>query len=296
MRLAVMGLMGVLLSGVVGASEFVPTLAPHVWHQGHLGESNINHANVEISQAIDGKYTVTLVNELKPAYGLNDVGIFLNTHTGESVVYIPQGIDVSDSSGKFVCGKSVSLGKVQVSSRVSPDMVFCTSTLIDRVKEPIAQKGFSMMMKLASGITSAGTNVLDTFEGQLNKERLNTLITNTDVVNGLNKIHQDVLAEEAEQAKIATAIAAKNKVLFDKGQTFIKQAAVGETLCTSFDTYKVYAFIENVRGQKVQLRINRIIRVDLNGRDVKESTSTSGLTYRNGEIIWSDAPLWSACQ
>lgn len=289
MRFSLIGLLGgVFFSSLVVASDVVPILATPMWTHGiHMNDI----VNVEMRQTQEGKYQVSQVDELKLAYGNSDLGAFFNAKTGAVYVYVPSKIDINSSTGKFICGKNIGLAKDSLYDAPA-DVVFCTSTFIDRVKEPVAQKGFSMMMKLASGVASAGMNVVDTFEAELSQERIIAVLSNPDVVSGLTKVRDNILnaalIKQAEQAKIETY----KKSLFDKGQHFIQQSAVGETLCTNAGDYRVYAFIENVRGQKVQLRVNRI---STKSHD-ETSITIKGLNYRNGEVIWSDAALWSACQ
>jgi hypothetical protein len=113
-------------------------------------------------------------------------------------------------------------------------------------------------------------------------------MTNRDVIDGLTQVSAAELALRSEKEL-------EDQVLFDKGQQFIQQAALGESLCmskgTGIDAFKIYGFIENVRGQKVQLRLNRIV---FKGDSI--SITIKGVEYRKGDVIWSDAAMWSACQ
>ena len=285
-----------LVSEVVCASDFVPVIPEIFWFQGSNSDLNAkSQVFVEVlpNQNEDG-YSAKKVSQLDLAYEKNSLGVLFDLKSNTALFRVPYGIEIDQTTKQFTCGKDVGLGASssyahpQTSQRAT--LAFCSSVLIQPVKESFALKGFSKALSLANGLSSAGTQVITPFQAKLNREKFVEIITRGDVVADFFKIKNELLAKQEKEEAEAKAY---KDTLYDKGQKFIKDAAVGETLCTSLDAYKIYAFIENVRGQKVQLRINRI---GLNGRNVKESTSTSGVTYRNDEIIWSDASLWSACQ
>jgi hypothetical protein len=299
MRLVVMALAGVIfLSENVCASDVTPVVPENFWFHGSREDAGIDRVFIELLQNQEGGgYTTRLVTMLDEAYEKNNLGIVVNLKSDTVQLRIPYEVAVDGVTKQFTCGRNVGIGarKSYAQPQTTEDalLAFCSSMLIEPVKESVALKGFGKALTLLGGVASAGTQVITSFQSRLSREKFVELMSRPDVIAGISRIKTDVLAKEADA--LAKKMAYKN-TLFEKGQKFIREAAVGETVCTAFDAYKVYAFIENVRGQKVQLRINRIIRVDLNGRDVKESTSIGGLTYRNGEIIWSDASLWSACQ
>lgn len=284
-----------LVSEVVCASDVTPIVPENFWFHGSREKAGADRVFVELLQNQEGGgYTTKLVMMLDEAYEKNNLGMVLNVQSNTVQLRIPNDVTMDNVTNQFTCGKNVGLGarKSYAQPRNTEEtlLAFCSSVLIEPVKESIALKGFGKALTLLGGVASAGTQVITSFQAKLSREKFVELMSRPDVVAGVSRVRDDVLAKEAEA--LAEEVAYK-KTLFEKGQKFIKDAAVGETLCTSLDAYKIYAFIENVRGQKVQLRINRI---GLNGRNVKESTSTSGVTYRNDEIIWSDASLWSACQ
>lgn len=288
-----------LMSEIVYAADFTPVIPETFWFKGSNSDLNrTTEVFVEVLPSQNGEgYSAQKVSKLDLAYEKNNLGVLFNVKNNTVLYRIPYGTDIDAATKQFTCGKDVGLGArasyAQPKNPQQETLAFCSSVLVEPVKESMALKGFGKALTLLGGVASAGTQVITPFQAKLNREKFVEVITREDVVGVLSKIKNDFLAtqakEEAEQKAYKDA-------LYNKGQKFITETAVGETLCISSRGYTIYAFIENVRGQKVQLRINRVVRTDLNEYAVKEGASASSITYRTGEIIWSDASLWSACQ
>ena len=83
-----------------------------------------------------------------------------------------------------------------------------------------------------------------------------------------------------------------------RGQTTIDRVELGARLCKDIQVGQsmavVSAFLENVRGENVQLRVNNVVSPD--GTSVFTlSRPIDGVLYTDGNVIWSERRTWRAC-
>jgi hypothetical protein len=115
-------------------------------------------------------------------------------------------------------------------------------------------------------------------------ENMNRELAKTAAAQG-----QQQRAQELERARTAGT----------RGQAMIDQGDVGSLLCADIHVGDspavVSAFLEGVRGTKVQLRVNNIRSPD--GRTTFTlKAPIEGIDYTQGGIVWVDREHWRACE
>lgn len=102
--------------------------------------------------------------------------------------------------------------------------------------------------------------------------------------------------QEAEQQQASEE---RERTAGARGQALIDQGEIGARLCGDImlgnQPAVISAFLEGVRGDKVQLRVNSIQSPD--GRSTFTlKAPIEGVAYTPGNVVWVDRQKWRACE
>jgi hypothetical protein len=84
----------------------------------------------------------------------------------------------------------------------------------------------------------------------------------------------------------------------ERGQAIIARAEVGERLCMDVQLSRqaaiVAGFLEAVRGNKIQVRVNSV-KSPQGGTNWTGDVNIDGIVYTPGNLVWADGKAWRAC-
>jgi hypothetical protein len=106
------------------------------------------------------------------------------------------------------------------------------------------------------------------------------------------------LAEvQAEQQRMIEADAARTAN--SRGQAMIDRSEIGSLLCEDIQLGRmpavISAFLEDVRGEKIQLRVNNVLSQD--GHSIITlKVPVDGVDYASGNVVWVSRRDWRACK
>lgn len=191
---------------------------------------------------------------------------------------------------------------------------FCNSYFVE------CQKDTKGILKMGvSGLMGSGSAMCN---AKFNPERLQSVLSLPGVsesiereISSVKQLIKDQFvknssraAEEKKQREIQHAKEVEDKALeerriaglFEKGQQMIRQAAVGELLCADVflrfgGDVIVSGFLEDVKGKKIQLRVNTISAKSRN-ESWQGDAVVDGVNFRSGGVVWVNASQWRACQ
>lgn len=190
---------------------------------------------------------------------------------------------------------------------------FCNSDFVSCQKDAkgVLKMGLTGLIGGMSAICNA------TFD----RAKLQATLQDADLARAIEEAYLDVARRVEEDRSLAMARADEDKRKVElarmdeyrqkseekrqkfelqlKGQKFIADSAIGEMLCAdaelNYRSVVISGFLEGVKGNKIQLRVNRV-GTRTGFESWQGDVVISGVTYRSGNLVWTDAKLWRACE
>jgi hypothetical protein len=278
---------------VVSVADEVALTVPEVPWTTASSSSFSNILPVKVVQIKDDVFVVRRVGSAEEAYVDGGAGFLFDADAGTVTMNVPSVIKLGPSK-EFKCTKGVGIGGSGIYSKPETRITssFCSWSFVRKL-EPKSKlsSGLNFAGKLISGVSTAGMGTAEFFDGEIDREALTAFLARPDVRQGFQKVRDDYRAGLAAVDAQRAAWDGRRKAL----QELIAKDAVGEKACLEGQDDnarqwrpKVYAFIEQTRPNKMQVRVNRVV-----GRDafVKDSVE-----YKAGSVVWVSSADWSICE